>query len=171
MLNCKIDSLTLRETVAEIDRLIMCGSPVQHCFINAHMAVMLGRDARLRELVEDCALVNVDGQAVVWTSRLLGRPLPERVAGPDLFSALIELAEQRSYSVYFLGARQQVVSAMVERLSRAHPTLQVAGWRNGYWSPGGIAGRSRDGESGKSGHPVRRHHIAIQGRVARGEYL
>jgi N-acetylglucosaminyldiphosphoundecaprenol N-acetyl-beta-D-mannosaminyltransferase len=133
LLGCEIDGLTLKETIDEVDRLVVSGTPVRHCFINAHMAVMLGRDERLRELVSGCALINVDGQAVVWSSRLLGRPLPERVAGPDLFEALLALAVERDYSVFFLGAREEVVSGMVSRLTQAHPGLRVAGWRNGYW--------------------------------------
>ena len=36
-----------------------------------------------------CALVNVDGMPVVWAARLLAKPLKERVAGVDLFEALI----------------------------------------------------------------------------------
>ena len=37
-----------------------------------------------------------DGQSVVWASRLLGRPLPERVAGIDLFEALLGLADREA---------------------------------------------------------------------------
>ena len=87
LLNCEIDRLTLRETVDEIDRLVRSRTPVRHSFVNAHVAVMLDRNTRLRQLVNSSALVNADGQSIVWSARLLGQPLPERVAGPDLFEA------------------------------------------------------------------------------------
>ncbi len=45
-----------------------------------------------------------DGMPLVWASRLLGQPLPERVAGSDLVGPLLELAGQRRWRVYFLGA-------------------------------------------------------------------
>jgi N-acetylglucosaminyldiphosphoundecaprenol N-acetyl-beta-D-mannosaminyltransferase len=136
VLGCDIDALTLPETVAEIDRLISARRPVQHCVINAAKAVMLERDERLREIVSSCALVNADGQSVVWASRVLGRPLPERVAGIDLFMALLQLAEDRGYGVYFLGATEEVVLEVVERARREHPRLCISGWHDGYLQSG-----------------------------------
>jgi N-acetylglucosaminyldiphosphoundecaprenol N-acetyl-beta-D-mannosaminyltransferase len=132
VLGCDIDALTLTETVAEVDRLIRARRPVQHCVINAAKAVMLERDERLREILSTCALVNADGQSVVWASRLLGRPLPARVTGIDLFAALLCLAERRGYGVYFLGATLEVVQEVVERARREHPSLCVSGSHDGY---------------------------------------
>lgn len=45
-----------------------------------------------------------DGMPIVWASRLLGTPLPERVAGSDLVAPLLELAGQRNWRVAFFGA-------------------------------------------------------------------
>jgi len=45
-----------------------------------------------------------DGMPIVWASRLLGQPLPERVAGSDLILPLLERAGQKGWRVYFLGA-------------------------------------------------------------------
>ena len=52
--------------------------------INAAKLVTMHDDAEMREIIAGCGLVNADGQSVVWASRLLGDPLPERVAGIDL---------------------------------------------------------------------------------------
>ena len=95
---------------------------------------MLRKDAKLRRIVQSCRVVNADGQSVVWASKALGRPLPERVAGPDLLDALLTLAEARRYRTYFLGARQDVIESLVNRLRHTHPSLLVAGYRNGYWN-------------------------------------
>jgi N-acetylglucosaminyldiphosphoundecaprenol N-acetyl-beta-D-mannosaminyltransferase len=133
VLGCDIDALTLPETLVEVDRLVRAGRPAQHCSINAAKAVMLDRDPRLRAIVAACALVNADGQAVVWASRFLGRPLPARVTGIDLFRALLGVAEDHGYTVYFLGATAEVAQAVVSRARRDHPCLNVAGWHHGYW--------------------------------------
>jgi N-acetylglucosaminyldiphosphoundecaprenol N-acetyl-beta-D-mannosaminyltransferase len=132
---CPIDALTFEETIAEVGRLIEAGRPVQHCVVNASKAVMMHKDRDLMRIIAACELVNADGQAVVWASRLLGRPLPERVAGIDLFLGLLGLAEDRRYPVFFLGATQHVVDAVVERAHRDYPRLIVCGARNGYWAP------------------------------------
>ena len=55
--------------------------------VNAAKIVNLRRDALLRDSLLDCDVILADGQSVVWASRLLGRPLPERVTGIDLFEA------------------------------------------------------------------------------------
>ena len=134
LLGCDIDPLTFRETVNEVDRLIQVGEPVQHCVINAAKVVMLHADSRLREIAAGCQLVNVDGQSVVWASKLLGHPLPERVAGIDLFLALMGLAARRGYSTYFLGARPEVVKKVGARARMEHPQLHIAGMHDGYFS-------------------------------------
>lgn len=136
LLGCGIDALKFDETVAEVDRIVRARRPVQHCAINAGKVVLMHKQPRLREIVRSCALVNADGQSVVWASRFLGRPLPERVAGVDLFEALLGLAAERGYSVYFLGATREVLDATVTRACREHPTLRVCGARDGYWAEG-----------------------------------
>jgi len=131
---CPIDPLTFAETLARIERLISAGTPTQHCVVNAHKAVLMERDLRLREIVSGCALVNADGQSIVWAARILGQPLPERVTGIDLFQALLQLAADRGYGVYFLGAKPAVVEKVVARARREHARLRICGWRHGYWT-------------------------------------
>jgi hypothetical protein len=94
----------MQETLAMVEDLITTGRYGQHMCINTAKLVSLRDDARLREIVERCDLVNADGQGVVWASRLLGDPLPERVAGIDLMEELLGLAARKGYRVYVLGA-------------------------------------------------------------------
>ena len=89
VLGCAIDRLDLTETLAAVEQVIASGRFTQHMSINAAKLVTMHDDARMREIIGDCGLVNADGQSVVWASRLLGDPLPERVAGIDLMGALL----------------------------------------------------------------------------------
>jgi N-acetylglucosaminyldiphosphoundecaprenol N-acetyl-beta-D-mannosaminyltransferase len=131
-----IDNLTLAETVDRIEEMVRSGSTHQHVVVNVDKIVKLQRDAKLREAILDCDLINADGQPVVWASRLLGKPLRERVAGIDLFGALIERCTERGFRPFLLGARQEVVEKAVAVLKARHPRLEMAGWRNGYWNAG-----------------------------------
>jgi N-acetylglucosaminyldiphosphoundecaprenol N-acetyl-beta-D-mannosaminyltransferase len=70
---------------------------------------------------------------VVWAGRVLRAPLPERVAGIDLFLRLLAEAEASDIPVYFLGARQEVLERMLRRVADRFPRLKVAGSRNGYF--------------------------------------
>jgi N-acetylglucosaminyldiphosphoundecaprenol N-acetyl-beta-D-mannosaminyltransferase len=134
-----VDALTMEGTLDRVVDLVEAGDPVQHCVINAGKVVLMADDPRLGGIVRSCALVNADGQAVVWAARLLGRPLPERVAGIDLFLRLLALAETRGYSVYFLGATRDVVDEVVRRSLVRHPHLRIAGAHHGYFDKAGEA--------------------------------
>lgn len=129
----QVDALTMDETVARVVDLVDQGDPVQHCVINASKVVLMADDPELARIVGSCALVNADGQAVVWAARLLGQPLPERVAGVDLFLRLLALAEERGYSVYFLGATRNVVEEVVHRVRGRYPHLDIAGAHDGFF--------------------------------------
>jgi N-acetylglucosaminyldiphosphoundecaprenol N-acetyl-beta-D-mannosaminyltransferase len=109
VLGCRIDRLDMEMTLHRIEDVIERREYVQHVAINAAKLVAMRDDEDLRHIVEDCGLVNAGGQAVVWASRLLGDPLPERVAGVDLMLELFALAEKRGYRPYILGAAPDVL--------------------------------------------------------------
>ena len=134
ILGVDIDRLDMDATVRRCAELIEAGGPVQHVVVNVAKIVAIRDDRRLREIVERCDLVSVDGQPVVWASRLLGDPLPERVAGIDLMFRLLGLAEERGYRVFVLGAKQEVLETAVARLAERYPKLTLAGSHHGYFS-------------------------------------
>lgn len=134
MFGCRIDALTMSETIDRIEHIIRKGTPSQHVVINAAKAVMVNRDESLRKIVQNCAIVNADGQSVVWAARLLRKPLPERVAGIDLMLELIRLAETKQYMVYFLGAHDETLTKFLEIVIERFPDIQIAGFRNGYFN-------------------------------------
>ena len=143
MMGCQIDNLTMEETLQKVDGFIQSGHPHQHVVVNVDKLVKAERDAELRRIINDCALINADGMPVVWASRLLGKPLKERVAGVDLFEALKRRSADKQWRVYLLGAREEVVSEVKRLYEMKYPGLTVAGYRNGYWSaeeePGVVA--------------------------------
>jgi UDP-N-acetylglucosamine 2-epimerase (non-hydrolysing) len=135
VLGCAVDDLTMAETLDVVEGFIASGKPHQHVVVNVDKLVKARRDPRLARIVNDCALVNADGMPVVWASRLLGTPLRERVAGVDLFHALMERAAESGWRVFLLGARRDVVAEVARRYQERFPALVIAGWRDGYWKP------------------------------------
>lgn len=101
--------------------------------VNAAKVVNLHRDPLLRDSLLECDVIVADGQSVVWASRLLRRPLPERVAGCDLFEALLGVAEADNRSVFLLGAKPEVLALLQAKLAVRFPKLRIAGARDGYF--------------------------------------
>jgi N-acetylglucosaminyldiphosphoundecaprenol N-acetyl-beta-D-mannosaminyltransferase len=148
LMGCSIDNLSMEETLQTVEGFIATGKPHQHVVVNVDKLVKASRDAELRRIINDCALVNVDGMPVVWASRLLGKPLKERVAGVDLFEALMRRAGDKGWRVFLLGAKEEVVSQVAATYQRKYPKLVLAGYRNGYWKDGAeeaqVVGQIRD---------------------------
>jgi N-acetylglucosaminyldiphosphoundecaprenol N-acetyl-beta-D-mannosaminyltransferase len=134
MMGCAMDNLTMEETLQRVEGFIADGSPHQHVVVNVDKLVKASRDPELRRIINECALINVDGMPVVWASRLLGRPIKERVAGVDLFEALMARAAQKGWRVFLLGAREEVVSKVASTYQHKYRGLTLAGYRNGYWT-------------------------------------
>ncbi|MFY9610543.1 MAG: WecB/TagA/CpsF family glycosyltransferase [Blastocatellia bacterium] len=129
----RVHNLSEDETVDAIARLIDEGGPRYAAVVNAAKIVAANKDNALQAALLEADLVTADGMSVVWASRLLGQPLKERVTGIELFQRLVRRASERGWAVYFLGARDESVRAVVERFTSAYPTLRVAGYHNGYF--------------------------------------
>ncbi|MCV2422810.1 WecB/TagA/CpsF family glycosyltransferase [Paucibacter sp. DJ2R-2] len=136
MMGCTIDNLSMEETLQTIEGFIASGRPHQHVVVNVDKLVKAQHDLELRQIINECALINADGMPVVWASRLLGKPLKERVAGVDLFEALMARAAEKGWRVYLLGAKEDIVSRVLQLYQARFPKLVFAGYRNGYWTAG-----------------------------------
>jgi N-acetylglucosaminyldiphosphoundecaprenol N-acetyl-beta-D-mannosaminyltransferase len=134
LMGCQVDNLSMEDTLARIEEFIRSGRPHQHVVVNVDKLVKASRDPELRRIINGCALISADGMPVVWAARLLGKPLRERVAGVDLFEALMRRAGDKGWRVFLLGAREEVVRAVCDTYQRRYPRLAIAGCRNGYWS-------------------------------------
>jgi N-acetylglucosaminyldiphosphoundecaprenol N-acetyl-beta-D-mannosaminyltransferase len=134
VLGCEIDRVRMNEAVALCRAAVQQRGFLQHMALNAAKIVSLRSDSHLQEAVAQSELVTADGQSVVWASRLLRDPLPERVAGIDLMEELFALAEREEYRVYLLGATQDTLGRAVERLLTRYPKLSIVGSHHGYFA-------------------------------------
>jgi N-acetylglucosaminyldiphosphoundecaprenol N-acetyl-beta-D-mannosaminyltransferase len=136
LLDSPFDRVGMQGTVDQC--MAWCSGPrVAHTVItlNAALLCMMRSDEELRTACRGGDLIVADGVPVVWVAKLAGVPLPERVAGVDLTVKLLAEGSLRGLSVYFLGARPEVILKLVEYCGRCHPGLKVAGFRDGYFKP------------------------------------
>lgn len=87
----------------------------------------LDRDVDFRALCDRADLRTADGMPLVWASRLMGRPLPERVAGSDLTWSLSRALGPRRGSIFLLGGDPGTAEAAAGRLAADVPGLRIAG--------------------------------------------
>jgi N-acetylglucosaminyldiphosphoundecaprenol N-acetyl-beta-D-mannosaminyltransferase len=134
IINTKIHNLSFQETVEYIQQTIIQHKQIHHTVVNAGKIAKMHNDAELSKSVNSADLINADGQAVVWASRFLNKPIKERVAGVDLMEACVEMAAQHKYTIYLFGATQEVVETLVEKYKSQFGNTIIAGYRNGYFN-------------------------------------
>lgn len=133
LLNCPVDVMDMNRTLLKIFDSIKTNIQIHHVVVNAAKLVNMRNDKQLRESVINCDIINADGQSLVWASRFLGTPLSERVAGIDLMDYLVDLADQQKYKIFLLGAKEEVVRAVVDIYEKKYGEEIIAGYRNGYY--------------------------------------
>lgn len=132
LLGARVDPLTMDQTVQAIEHLIEeQPGHHNHLAMNAAKLVSANHDPELVDKFASATLVTADGQSLVWASRLLGSPLPERVAGIDLMDRLVDASARKGYRIYLLGATDAVVRQVRWRLQARG--AKVVGFHNGFW--------------------------------------
>jgi len=132
-MGCYVDNLTMEETILKINEFILSKTPHQHVVLNADKIVKANRNPQLLEIINNCDLINADGASVVLASKLLKKPLKERVTGIDLFEKLIEKAAFEGWKVFLLGAREEIIVKIISILRQKYPNLNIVDYCNGYW--------------------------------------
>jgi N-acetylglucosaminyldiphosphoundecaprenol N-acetyl-beta-D-mannosaminyltransferase len=123
----ELDAVTEAETIATILRGLDEGEGGFVVTPNLDHLRQLSRSAELAALFSKADLVVADGMPLVWGSKLLGTPLPERVAGSELIWSLTAEAARRDRSVFLLGGAPGTCEAAEERLRSCYPGALFAG--------------------------------------------
>ncbi|HEV7565884.1 MAG TPA: WecB/TagA/CpsF family glycosyltransferase [Microbacteriaceae bacterium] len=130
----ELDPLTMGEVLDQARTAITARRRFLIGVVNAAKIVTMRHDELLRNSLLEADVLLADGQSVVWASKLLGHPLPERIAGIDLFENLLQVADRDGLSIYLLGARSDVLDKLVDHIQTFYPGLRVAGSRDGYFT-------------------------------------
>lgn len=122
-----VNNLTLQETAETIGQLIDARQKAYVVEVNVDVMVKLEKDAELRRITNDADLVLVDGQPLVWVSKLYRRPVKEKVSGSDLSISLCRMAAEKGYTVFILGGKEGVADQAKEKMETQFPGLRVVG--------------------------------------------
>ena len=133
IMNTKIDVLTVQETIDLVEKYVITKTPLHLMGVNADKINEVNENEKMKQIVNSCGIINADGASVVMASKYLNKPLSERVAGIDLMQYLVSLSERKGYSVYLLGAKQEIVEKTAKVLKEKHPQLNLIGFHNGYF--------------------------------------
>jgi len=79
------------------------------------------------------SLFFIDGSGVALACKLTNQSVAENLNGTDLFFPILQHAIEAKKSIYFLGASEQTIDAMLKLIRLKYPSLRIAGARNGFF--------------------------------------
>ena len=144
LLGVPLASVTLEQVLDLVHETIITRGRLQIGVVNAAKLVNMRRNQLLQDDVLSSDIILADGSAVVWASRLLRQPLPERVAGIDLMMGMFQRGDLLKYRFYLLGATEEVSAAVARRVGRDYPGVHIVGRRNGFFSGDEEAGIAQE---------------------------
>ena len=134
ILGVGIDPVTMTEAIQFCENRISTRIPAEIITANAEMVMQANANPRLFAAMSNAALVIPDGAGVILAAKYFGMDMPERVAGYDLSQELLQLAAQKNFRVFFLGAAPGVAAQAKASAERKYPGLKVVGVENGYFT-------------------------------------
>lgn len=133
LLGVQVDNVTLEEayqkflSFLEEDKTSVIITP------NSEILYAAYHDKELFEILNRADMLIADGIGVVYASKILKKPLPERVAGFDLLCRVMENAVKDNVKLFFFGSKPGVAEAAKEKLEQKYPGIQIVGTNDGYF--------------------------------------
>lgn len=126
-MNTNIDNLTMAETLHEIDKLIQKKNCSYVVTPNVDHIVRLEKDEELQKVYKNASLILTDGKPLIWISKWYKTPIKEKISGSDLFPRVCQLAANKNYTMYLLGAAEGVADTAARYLMKKYPGLNIVG--------------------------------------------
>lgn len=133
IMGLQFDNVTMDEALAAAEKLLAGEKASMVVTPNAEIAYEALGDEVLRALLNSAELMLPDGAGVVLASKLLKRPLRQKVAGVEFAEGLLGVLEKTGQSLYLLGGKPGIGELAAEKMRRKHPDLRIAGIADGYF--------------------------------------
>ena len=132
----KLHPLRRSEFISIIRSKLKIGDQMTQFGVNSATVNDIAGNEEYRRAINNADLLNIDGMSVVWALRCLGYKVPERVATPDLADDILSMAEKEGFTVFLLGAKEDILLQCQNSLGVTMPNLKIAGYQHGYFDPG-----------------------------------
>jgi len=127
ILDVQIHAVTMSQVLEIIKDMTASGSYHQVATVNPEFIMVAQQHEEFHNVLNRTSLSFADGMGVVWASRILGHPLPERIPGVEVVDRLCALAAENGLRVFLLGAAPGIAEEAARRLQLKYSRLIVAG--------------------------------------------
>lgn len=134
ILGIGFDNISMDEAVDLADGFIQQGGVHRVVTPNPELVYESRINEDFRNVINASDLVLPDGIGIIYGSRILKRPLKERVAGIDFAQRLIERLEGKGKKLFLLGGKPGIAEIAAENLRSRYPELNICGVADGYFT-------------------------------------
>lgn len=127
LLNTYVNNLDMKETIHEIDKMIVSGKKSYIVPINVDVVMKIEDDANLKEIVDHADMVLVDGKPLIWISKWHKHPVKAKISGSDLVPVLCKWAAKKGYSLFIIGGKEGRAEQARKRLEHQIPDIKIVG--------------------------------------------
>ncbi len=133
ILDCPVDILTREETLEAARYAMKHRQPCMHVSLNVAKLINARTNGDLAGDIATANIVSIDGMGIALALRLMGHDTAPRLAGIDMFDALMDVCAAEGYRPFLLGASKDVLTGAIVRLKQGKPALNFAGAHHGYF--------------------------------------
>lgn len=137
VLGVGFDDLTLDEAVEAGTGLVEAEGFHYAVTPNPEFILAARKSPEFRQALLRADLVLADGIGVIYSAKILGRPLKGRVPGIEFAQRLLVWMANHGKRLFLLGAKPGVAELAAANLKSAYPGLIVCGTHDGYFEEDG----------------------------------
>ncbi len=100
---------------------------------NPEIVMFARKNPDYAKIVHSADYLVPDGIGIVKASKFTDTPLTERVTGYDVFTELLNWADEHHSKTYFLGGKPEVIEKVVQKIHREHSGIDLVGYHDGYF--------------------------------------
>lgn len=135
ILGVNVDSITFDDAVEKANGLVNSDGVSMIFTPNPEIIMCAKDDPELKDILNSADICTADGIGVVYASKILKHPVPERVAGFDLVCALLGRLAKSGEGVFLFGSKPGVAETAKANLAEKYPGINVVGTHDGYFKP------------------------------------
>ncbi|MEA1955011.1 MAG: WecB/TagA/CpsF family glycosyltransferase [Campylobacterota bacterium] len=102
--------------------------------INPHSYVTAKDDKEFRDALVDSDILIPDGSGIVLAAKFLYDKAIQKTAGADLHKFLLEKTNKSSGKVFYMGASQNTLDKIEEKIKKEYPNIEVGSYSPPYKS-------------------------------------
>lgn len=133
ILGLRVDKVTMDSALSEIETFLNSDGTKVIYTPNTEIVMAAKEDKELMRILNDGDLIIPDGIGLIYASKIKKNPLPQRVTGFDVSMKMLELANEKGYSLFLLGGKEGVAKEAGENIVKKYPNIRIAGYNNGYF--------------------------------------